>query len=55
MDVHQACKDYIKLMKREEDLTPDQLALAKESFKEGWMQAEAYYKPKKDPSDAQPD
>ncbi len=31
---------YIRLLKKDEDLTQEQIALAKESFNEGWLQCE---------------
>lgn len=31
---------YIKLLKHSEDLNAEQLALARESFNEGWLQCE---------------
>lgn len=35
----EACNKYIKEIKRfEPDLPPDQLALAREAFNEGWLQ-----------------
>jgi hypothetical protein len=39
MTQNEACKAYMKLLK-DEDLTPDQRALARESFNEGWLQCE---------------
>jgi len=36
-----ARSDYIKLLKQnEQELTPTELALARESFTEGWIQCE---------------
>lgn len=32
----EACKAYVKLLKDTEELTPEQIALARESFNEGW-------------------
>lgn len=34
---------YIKLLKDTEELTPELLAMAKESFTEGWVQCERYF------------
>jgi hypothetical protein len=36
----EACREYIKLLKRTEDLKPEELSLARESFNEGWLQRE---------------
>jgi len=40
MTMQEACSAYIKLIKQHEELTPSELALARESFNEGWLQRE---------------
>lgn len=40
MSQQEACSAYIKLLKQNEDLTPEQVSLARESFNEGWLQRE---------------
>lgn len=32
------CRAYIKLLKQTEDLSSEQLALARESFQQGWLE-----------------
>jgi hypothetical protein len=39
---------YIKLLKATEELTPEQLYLARESFNEGWLQCELALKAQHD-------
>lgn len=34
------CNAYIKLLKHTEELSSEQLALARESFNEGWLQCQ---------------
>jgi oligoendopeptidase F len=34
------CNIYIKLLKDTEELSPEMIAMARESFKEGWVQCE---------------
>lgn len=40
MTQQEACSAYIKLIKQHEDLKPEELSLARESFNEGWLQRE---------------
>lgn len=40
MTQQEACSAYIKLLKKHEELTPEELSLARESFNEGWLQRE---------------
>lgn len=40
MDRAEACSKYIRLLKDVEELTQEELALARESFDEGWQQCE---------------
>lgn len=40
MTQQEACSAYIKLLKQNEDLKPEEVALARESFNEGWLQRE---------------
>lgn len=40
---NEACSTYIKLLKSHEDLKPEELSLARESFNEGWLQCALFY------------
>lgn len=40
MTQQEACSAYIKLIKQQEELTPSEVSLARESFNEGWLQRE---------------
>lgn len=41
----EACKEYIiKLLKSHDDISPQELNIARESFNEGWSQAELEFK-----------
>lgn len=40
MTQQEACSAYIKLLKQNEDLSPTEVSLARESFNEGWLQRE---------------
>ena len=40
MKLDEARSEYVKLLRDTEELTPELLAMAKESFTEGWVQCE---------------
>lgn len=48
MTQQEACRAYIKLLKHNEELSPSEVSLARESFNEGWLQRDLQIERKED-------